>query len=253
VPQVYLQVKKDNPYSFVALVAAEGFRQLGYEIIPFEADKLDAVPWRRDIPVIGGVGTVKHALTALGIEWSHDTYPEELKPYLKRKVEIRQLGSLQNEELPLFIKPKEDDKKFTGFVCKDKFDWHLGGLSSDLVIYASEPIDIFTEYRCYILDNKILNISRYAGRVDNFPNCDTIRGMIMSYTTAPIAYSLDVGVTREGDTILVEVNEPLSLGNYGLAPVHAAKMIAARWFQLTCRDYSVEAACFDSPGFISNF
>lgn len=49
---------------------------------------------------------------------------------------------------------------------------------------------------------------------------------------APAAYVLDWGVTAKGETVLVEANDGMSFGHYGLPPVSYARMIAARWYEL---------------------
>ena len=48
----------------------------------------------------------------------------------------------------------------------------------------------------------------------------------------PAACSMDICVTEEGGTLLVELNDAYSLGYYGLAPIWHAKLISARWSQI---------------------
>jgi len=251
-PSVFLQFKHGIPYHFSASIAAEGFRQLGYEIIPFDLGDLSTMRWSPEIPVFACVGAIKVALAALGFSPLIETYPKELLPFLNRSLDVTQLGRLSPGDLPLFIKPKLQHKRFTGFVCNDVLDRRLGGISPEFEIYVSNPVDILSEYRCYVLNGKILSIARYRGSVEHFPNVAIVREMICAYLDAPISYGLDVGITSKGETLLVEVNDSTSLGNYGLPPTLFAKMIAARWFQITGQDYSEEADCFDSPSFISN-
>lgn len=45
------------------------------------------------------------------------------------------------------------------------------------------------------------------------------------------AYSIDLGVTADGQTLLVEVNEGYTLGGYGLASVVYARFLETRWEQ----------------------
>ena len=250
-----LQTKNGRPYSVASMLAVEGFIQRGYEISPFDIADIDHIEWQRAEPVIGGVGTCRRILEHLKVNWMRDTYPIQLRNYLQRKISTCQLGELKSEEFPVFIKPKLDTKTFTGFVCKDKWDRRLGNLPSDLDIYRVEVVDFLTEYRVYVMDGKILNIARYTGKVDHTPNVATIRCMINDmYTTdseAPISYSLDVGVLSTGDTALVEVNDALSLGNYGLCPALHSKMISARWLQLVGLHYLDDADTNDSPSYIN--
>ena len=50
--------------------------------------------------------------------------------------------------------------------------------------------------------------------------------------TAPAGYGIDFGITDDGKTLLVEVNDGHSLGNYNLRPVEYAKLLEARWDEL---------------------
>ena len=49
--------------------------------------------------------------------------------------------------------------------------------------------------------------------------------MITKYTQQPKVYSLDVGVTQDNKTILIEANSGFSLGNYGLDEMTYAKLL----------------------------
>ena len=50
---------------------------------------------------------------------------------------------------------------------------------------------------------------------------------------APAAFSLDVGLTAAGVTVVVEVNDGYALGAYGLMPLAYAKLLSARWAQMS--------------------
>lgn len=43
---------------------------------------------------------------------------------------------------------------------------------------------------------------------------------------------LDFGVTSDGRTLLIEMNDGYSLGAYGLEPELYAKLLTARWAEL---------------------
>ena len=44
---------------------------------------------------------------------------------------------------------------------------------------------------------------------------------------------MDICVTKDNKTLLVELNDAYALGCYGLAGIYYAKLISARWSQLT--------------------
>lgn len=47
------------------------------------------------------------------------------------------------------------------------------------------------------------------------------------------AFSLDMGRTAAGATVVVEVNDGYALGAYGLAPTAYAKFWSVRWAQMS--------------------
>jgi hypothetical protein len=260
---VYVQAKagdSNQPYSISASIAFQGFIMRGCHFEFFSLENLDNVPFCKEYPVICGVGAYNRIFTRLGFTWRHINYPSSLKQFLGRETgtsKLRELPALL-EKRPVFVKPLHDDKRFTGFVCKGPEDcWNikLGGLDQDFDILWSDPVDIVAEYRVYVLNGDIQNVARYVGKVDALPSMNIVRQMIRAYTGAPIAYGLDVGILNNGQTILVEVNEGLALGNYGLSPLLHAKMIAARWFELVgdrtrMGDFSESQ---DSPPFINRY
>lgn len=52
----------------------------------------------------------------------------------------------------------------------------------------------------------------------------------------PVACSIDIGVTNDGRTLLIECNDAYSLGSYGLEDYKYAKLLSARWSQLLDRE-----------------
>lgn len=100
-------------------------------------------------------------------------------------------------------------------------------------MYCSEVKNIITEWRCFVRYGKILDIRRYKGELGKIYSLKTVRDMVQAYIDAPAAYSLDIGLTENNETIIVEVNDGYSLGSYGLDPLLYAKLLSARWAELT--------------------
>lgn len=81
----------------------------------------------------------------------------------------------------------------------------------------SEPLDIVSEFRVIVLDDKILDVRCYDGVPFVFPDSVAIQKMVLTYMTdpkRPKAYTLDVAVTSWGTAIL-EVHPFVSVGTYG--------------------------------------
>lgn len=233
--RAFIQCNKNYiPYNKNAYTALEGFNQMGVETILFHTKEELSNSTPEDI-IVGGVGRVKERLEQLGIAVNDIDYPTELENYFGRKIWAGNISDLLQGkiEYPVFVKPMEG-KLFSG--CLALSDKDLIGKAApgtDFPVYYSEPLKIETEFRCYIRYNQILDIKRYKGTLNTFYNYDTICSAVKDYTTAPAAYAMDFGVTDSGATILVEVNDGYSLGNYGLDSLLYAKLLSARWAELT--------------------
>lgn len=67
-------------------------------------------------------------------------------------------------------------------------------------------------------------------------NSSVVEAAVIAYQDAPKAYALDIGVTDQGATLVVEVNEGYSISSYGLPSLRYAKFLSARWAELTNTD-----------------
>jgi hypothetical protein len=59
-----------------------------------------------------------------------------------------------------------------------------------------------------------------------------IRSSIESFDDRPMGFGMDWGITSDGRTLLVEVNDGYALGNYGIPGAAYTALIEARWRQL---------------------
>lgn len=236
--KVYIQAdQRGMPYNVNAYCAMQGFEQMGFETILFsEVEELRRV--LADDMVVGGVGTVKDFLKNRGISVEDIDYPKELQPYYKREIVSLTVSQLLHSggKQPVFVKPKEG-KLFNGFVYQSERDL-IGRITpkQNATIYCSELLAIEEEWRCFVRYGEILDIRRYKGVLGLSYDVEMVRQMVAQYRQAPASYALDIGVTKQGDTIIVEVNDGYSLGNYGLDPLLYAKLLSARWAELTGRE-----------------
>ncbi len=77
-----------------------------------------------------------------------------------------------------------------------------------------------------------MNVAHYLGEPVWFPNPNVMRAALDAFYECPIAFGMDWGVTEQGDTLLVEVNDGFALGNYGVRRFQYTAMIEARWREL---------------------
>ena len=233
--KVYIRAsKKDIPHNYNFMCAYQGFHEMGFEIVLYRDREGLADSTKEDI-VVGYVGEVRRRLADFGIETPDIDYPEELKKYLGRKIWKTKMSAVTDhpERWPVFVKPVED-KQFTGVVVnspKDLIGCGICGVDQD--VYCSEVVEIAAEWRCFVRYGKIQDVRHYKGdwRLHSDPR--VIESAVSDYTSAPAGYTADFGLTSDGRTILIEVNDGYSLGCYGLFYTDYAKLLSARWAELT--------------------
>lgn len=189
----------------------------------------------KDDFICGDIDVMFHAMKRLGIEYTYDDYPDCLKLYLHRKVWEDELGNVKKElfengylKNPIFIKPKDKLKRFTGFVLEtidDLANCRCAG--NQTKVWCSEPVVFVSEFRCY-LRKKWPNLPVSEGRVLTFGSfkknynpgdylkvAEFITKLPFEVTSKlPSACALDFGILSTGEVALIEVNDAFSLGLY---------------------------------------
>ena len=59
-----------------------------------------------------------------------------------------------------------------------------------------------------------------------------IDAAVKAFPNMPAGCALDFGVTDDGRTLLIEMNDGYSLGTYGLEATLYARLLTARWAEL---------------------
>lgn len=232
--KVYILSNHGIPTNHNFYDAYTGFHEMGFETILFEKKDGLSTASKEDV-VVGYINTIRYQLKRFNIPIIDIDYPPQLNKYLGRKIwksTINEVNS--NISLwPVFVKPIED-KRFTGRLIKSTRDLiGCGEYGYNAEVYCSEPINLLAEWRCYVRYNKIIDIKRYRGTYKNIPNYALIEQAVSEYTTAPSGYSIDFGLTEDNRTLLIEVNDGYALGNYGINSIDYAKLLSARWHELT--------------------
>jgi hypothetical protein len=194
--------------------------------------------------VSGSVPFVLHAMRQLGVAVpQHVPYPEELAPWLHRRVWRRDrlrdvLNNLDKDASPVFVKPALGWKKFTGFVVEFADDYRFSGVSRNIPVWVSEPLSFVSEWRAYVANGVVLDVrfADHGGDRGIKPDLEVIDEAVALHTrsgNAPAGYVIDFGVTVDGRTALIEVNDGFSFGAYdGLAASIYWEVTAARWREL---------------------
>jgi ATP-grasp domain, R2K clade family 3 len=217
-------------------IAYEAYRQMGWEMVRFNQNIgfTDLQPENVVVGYVDGVhAALRHLGRAIPIE---PNYPEILTPFLGRKIWRSTINTIANqpENWNIFVKPAEASKTFTGRVIRSTKDLiGCGNFHDDLPIWCSEIADFVTEWRCFVRYGQILDVRRYAGDWRSAPDISVIEAAVKQYQSAPAGYAIDFGLTRDGRTLLVEVNDGYAIGAYGLFYIDYAKLLSARWAEMT--------------------
>lgn len=230
----YIQSKNGMPGGINFFNAYQGFVEMGLECVLFEdVDMLDT-SLRSDV-VVGGLGIVHHSLSRFGVEPESIDYPEELAEYMGRRIWISTLDEVSTrvDDWPVFVKPLDDEKRFTGVVVKGTKDLvGLGTYGYNPKVLCSDPVGFVAEWRCFVRYGTVLDVRPYQGDWHAHLDVDVIDAAVKDYASAPAGYAADFGVTSDGRTLLVEVNDGYALGCYGLQHNLYAKLLSARWAEL---------------------
>ena len=231
--KAYIPCVDGIPFDINFYNAWLGFKAMGVETVPyFNSHEIDAVT-REDI-VVGGIGACQYVLKQFHITVPHINYPEALQPYMGRGVWNSTIGKVNCdvESWPVFVKSVED-KQFTGVVVRSANDLSGFGIDGDdTPVLCSEPVHFIAEWRCFVRYGEVLDLRPYKGDWNVAPNFKTIQSAIDAYTDAPAGYGIDFGLTEDGKTLLVEVNDGYGLGCYGLHHALYAQLLSARWSEL---------------------
>ena len=172
--------------------------------------------------------------------------PETLFKYAGRKIENVELTDSNRCEIYDYI----DNNYRTDYIfvkSNDMIKNPINGSYSSIDLYnkelflngsyqISEHIDIVSEYRCFIYNDKIVGIQYYSGDFEYFPDVSKIYDFIDEYSydygkgSAPQAYTLDILVDGDGFTYVMECHEFFSCGLYGFNDYNVLPYMFVRTF-----------------------
>jgi hypothetical protein len=214
--------------------AEVGFYLRGEEVVKYFS--FDEIPeLKQEDVVIDYIYETRLLLEAMSIKVQEIDYPEVLKPFFGRNIREGLLGEIVNvpDNWGKFVKPKEGSKAFTGRVVNGTADLVGIGLPFDYPVWISDAVKFVREWRVYVLHGQVLGIYPYKGDYHAHYDASVIDAAIKTWKDAPAAYGLDIGLTQDGRTLIVEVNDGYALGNYGLNALLMAQFMEARWHELS--------------------
>lgn len=235
--RAYVQVEQVGKPESEARALLEALAGRGVEVETFTAKRMRRrqLDVRPDTLVSGYVDVVRSAFKILGAQPSLATYPESLRSLLGRRVWRSTAGEVQASGTYAFVKPADDEKRFTGYVIGRQWG-ALERAPRRLSVWCSEVVEIELEHRAYVVDGVVRGVCRYAGEGADEPPADFLHDAIERMRAAGelvAGFAIDVGRLDDGRWVLVECNDGFGLGLYeGLAAHDYADLLCARWSEL---------------------
>lgn len=228
-------IKRGEPSNVSFYAGIEAFYNMGFELV--EVTNFDQLAVAENNICFGSIDFVQKALVKLGFKVpEHNDYPPSLAEFYGRKIYAATIDEIANnpESWDVFVKPKGQLKKFTGRHVKSTFDLvGCGDRENNVPVWVSEPVRFVSEWRVFVRYREILGVRPYKGDWRGQYDYKVIEAAVKAYENAPAGYAIDFGLTDKGKLLVVEVNEGYAIGNYGLFYTDYAKLIAARWAEMT--------------------
>lgn len=236
--KVYIQTKNNFPMYDWACSAYLGFKERGTNIIFYE--DILTVPVSKQHMIVGCLEHTYIYFERLGLEpLPALNIPDELMSFTGREVKKMTMSEFkQNRKLPIFVKPGGLSKEYSdifnaGVITKESSRQNFfNGIPDTYPVLVSEVVDFVSEYRCYVINGELMGIKHYLGDIRVFPDVKVIDAAIKQYKTQPMGYTIDFGITSDGRTLLVEVNDGFSVGNYGLPDMVYSRLLLSRWLEI---------------------
>jgi len=203
---------------------------------------------RRDLPltrrsfIAGDMDAMHGAMNQLGIDIPPvNDYPACLQPFMHRKIWRSTLGAIEQMAWdaglpPVFMKPAERRKSFTGRVFSSSSDFHwTHGASRRQSVWCSDVVTWLSEFRVYVIHDRVVSVDHYDGDAQRTLDMDVVQEVLAVHRAsgeAPSAYGIDFGVLSSGETALVEANDGYALGAYSIAAEPYTDLVLQRWSEL---------------------
>ena len=129
--------------------------------------------------------------------------------YAKNEEEIKSIMKEWGVD-KVFVKSNTTVKRWTPEIYTGK-----DVLFEDTEYLVSERVNFVSEWRCFVYRGQLKGIKHYLDDEWIMPNKDFVNECISSIGNSLIAYTLDIGVTEDGKSAVIEAHNFLSCGLYG--------------------------------------
>ena len=154
------------PYNRNVALAVEGFHEMGFEIVFYNIVSEIYDQFEYGDILLDGIDQINYVLSKFDLRMPEFDYPPELTPYLGRKIWKDTINHISNtpEMWPVFVKPSQSEKAFTGVLIKSVKDLvGCGSCYEDYEVFCSEPVEFVYEVRGLCYYGKLLDLRPYKG------------------------------------------------------------------------------------------
>ncbi len=232
---IYIQsnIEKTRPHHFDVASAMFGAIEIGqdYRLTTFEevqSGKFNMLI--KNNLFVGSVEFMKEVFSKIGKE--NVRVPKNSN----REHKVMTLGDakkISKSGQSIFIKPF-DIKLFTGFILDQMVHTSISDVPDDtnVMVYDVFSSKIKSEFRCYIHNNRVVDVRNYSGDLFCYPNEEYLKGIIDTNKDFPISYTIDIGVLENGDNVVIEYNDMWAIGNYGMPNDLYLRLLRDRYFEI---------------------
>ena len=181
---------------------------------------------------IGSVDFVETALRLLGGSHISPISLAEYVPekYLRRRLSIVSDVSAVRETAKQWGASRVFLKSASRLKCdfSDIYSVTAPMPQTDDRLLVSEVLNIRSEWRAFVFGSRLVDLRFYAGDFWSLPDKESAREIIEGIGRGLAAYTLDLALTEDGHTVVIEIHPFIACGLYGAeVPI---EMYSAAWY-----------------------
>ena len=237
VKKAFIETGKNYPQHNRAS-SSIGLRSIGYDVELVDTETILRKSENKEPGLYHGRMSTQHKIwDNLGIIDPKITYyPDHLQPLLNRNVRVSTIGETKKliEKTTLFVKPHWTNRKqFCGCVISN-WESYVLNEPDDTMVVMDEPTQFSSEWRLFVHTGLVISVGHYAGKLHIVPPTEDIEKLTIQSKDIPRTYCADFGFNvHANEWQLIEVNDVMYAGTYGIHPKTYASMLEARWAELT--------------------
>lgn len=226
--KIYFLLETDNEFEFVDTFVYDAFKSIKdynsfntntnstkYIGIKLSIDQLDE--FKYDYIPVGSIEFVHKYLSMRNVTIPKPlNVPDVLREYCSREIIDINKEDLINNKIKYneyFIKSNDNYKDFE--INKVKyFDFNYSK-TENYFISSQIHSNIISEYRCFVLGNRILSINNYIGDPIGLTNLHISTLKLLSSKINLRAFTIDFAILENGTMEIIELHHGYSCGNYG--------------------------------------